>query len=255
LVELAQNIDNPTWKKEHESEKRLNLPKPVYCGGNKPNDMFCDLPPPRCATSFQPKVGMDIGQIMLNDTGREAMSARYKRAGDDYGWTSWTLQMSPADIPELYDHHARTVGYLDRKYVFMGYRRSGWVSFNLTGSKGGPLLVCDAETGWSKPDDNGTPVRDCDYKLDGRDISPVDSQKDGPMKETILRAERTGWSYQDDGPDLALAMAQASTCAFFTQDYPGGKHHGILTPGDHVLQMRVKEGTTKYISLAYVIWW
>ena len=58
LVELAQNIDNPTWKKEHESEKRLNLPKPVYCGGNKPNDMFCDLPPPRCATSFQPKVAI-----------------------------------------------------------------------------------------------------------------------------------------------------------------------------------------------------
>jgi hypothetical protein len=111
LAELAEHVDDATLS---QTQKLISLPKPLFCGKGA-NDLFCDLPPPKCASTFAPRSGLGLTEIMLNAT---------KYSGV-WGYSQWTLQMSPGDVEELHGHHARANGYVDFKWILMGYR-SAW---------------------------------------------------------------------------------------------------------------------------------
>ena len=173
--------------------------------------------PAHCAFSFEPKLRGDLGAIMLNNTaGKKG---------------SWKWMLSPSDQRAVAKSQAKGLGYLDLKYVFRGDSSTGWIVLQAKDAKVGPLVVCEPNMGWQRPNDD-VPLSAMDaveIELDGNAV-----RKLPPQNLAIFN------SIEQEGKGGKVPL-----CTIVAHK---------LSPGDHTIALRVtKPGV--YAVISHLIWW
>merc|ERR1711935_584223 len=61
-------------------------------------------------------------------------------------------------------------GAVDNKMALCGYRRNGWIEFNLHHVKEGRMFVCEPTYGWKKPKTVGAITSGAEFKYNGKPV-------------------------------------------------------------------------------------
>lgn len=126
----------------------IAVPHPREC--NRHPELFCGNGW-QCATSYEPRVGRGLEDLVENDN--------YKQA------------LAPADNTAVAEVVRLGVGYLDRKYAYRGRRVDGPASFRLHHVKDGKVIVCEPTYGWRRPNTVLDIHKDVEFYIDGKKIA------------------------------------------------------------------------------------
>ena len=195
------------------------LPEPYQCDA-----AICGTPPTRCATSIAPKVGGELGELMINGSSAAAGEAAAAGGG------GWTLRLSPEDVAAVRFAEEMRLGYADRKWAFTGGAADGWARFSVPGAKGGgPLLLCEPNHGWRREPTTGALAADAAFELDGAAVEAVGTA-------AATKAYGPVWKELEIENKLCVMLSLG------------------LEPGDHTVGVKATTAG-KVVTLSHLVWW